>query len=220
MIHKPLIGIVGPSGSGKSTSLRGLDPATTVILDGERKGFPFKGGEKFRIRPFTTHFEFEKLLGEAIADTKVKNIVVESFTKYSEQIKLFCATTYKGYDVWSNYAKNMRALLEKVKNTNANIIFTAIDEIVKIPQVDGSETCRRCISIEGQELKGKIEKEFLLVLFTEPRKNKDGKMEYLFQTNTDGITTAKSPMDMFRDMNIPNDMSAVLTAMEKYYSTI
>ena len=40
--YSPLL-VIGPSGSGKSTSLENLDPATTAILNIERKPLPFMG---------------------------------------------------------------------------------------------------------------------------------------------------------------------------------
>lgn len=38
-----VIGIMGESGSGKSTSLRTLDPASTLIIDADKKGLPWRG---------------------------------------------------------------------------------------------------------------------------------------------------------------------------------
>lgn len=218
--HKPLIGIVGQSGSGKSSSLRGLDPATTIILDGERKGFPFKGGERFIVRPFSTPQEFIAELKAAKENQAIQTIVIESFTKLAEYAKTFCQSAYKGFDIWSNYAKLIRSVLNECKNSHAVVIWTAIDEIVDIPGVDGTESAKRLVSIDGKELKGKIEYEFLMVFFTDVRKSKDGKnMEYFFQTNTDGTTSAKSPMGMFSEQLIPNDMAAVLKKMKEYYAT-
>ena len=57
-----------------------------------------------------------------------------------------------------------------------------------------------------------------MVLFTEVRKNeKTEEMEYFFQTNTDGVTSAKTPMGMFDKQLIPNDIVDVLKKVEEYY---
>jgi hypothetical protein len=57
-----------------------------------------------------------------------------------------------------------------------------------------------------------------MVLFTEVRKNeKTEEMEYFFQTNTDGVTSAKTPMGMFDEQLIPNDIVTVLKKAEEYY---
>ena len=58
-----------------------------------------------------------------------------------------------------------------------------------------------------------------MVLFTEVRKNeKTEEMEYFFQTNTDGVTSAKTPMGMFDKQLIPNDIVTVLEKVEEYYA--
>jgi len=73
--------------------------------------------------------------------------------------------------------------------------------------------------VQGKVHEGAIEKEFLMVLFTEVRKNeKTEEMEYFFQTNTDGVTSAKTPMGMFDEQLIPNDIVTVLEKAEEYYA--
>ena len=41
-----VISIIGESGSGKSTSTRTLDPKTTMYIDCDKKGLPWKGWRK------------------------------------------------------------------------------------------------------------------------------------------------------------------------------
>lgn len=221
MSHKALIAIVGPSGSGKSTSLRNLDPSTTYILDGERKGFPFRSVEKFKdkILPFSNPTQYKAAFQKAINDITTELIVVESGTIAFFQIKLLCNSAYKGYDVWSSYSKMCKALINEAKNDKVVVVFTFLDELVEIPQPDGSELVKRMIGVEGKEVKkqGGIEPDFLAVLFTDVRKNKEGVIEHRFETNNDGVTTAKTPLDMFRERYIPNDLAAALKVMKEYY---
>lgn len=56
---------------------------------------------------------------------------------------------------------------------------------------------------------------FTVVLFTRVKKGKDG-MEYYFVTQTDGVTTAKSPKGMFETLEIPNDLNYVIQKMNEY----
>lgn len=217
--HKALIAIVGPSGSGKSTSLRNLNPATTVILDGERKGFPFKGSEKFKVLTFTNPTEFDNQFKAALEVPNVEVIVVESFTKYTECVQTLCQKAYSGWDVWGNYAKMVRNRLNNCKNSKAIVVFTALDEIVEIPQTDGSEMARRMIAVQGKEMRRNgIEPEFLLVLFTDVSIDK-GVISHRFETNNSGVTTAKTPMGMFAQRFIDNDLQAVLVAAKAYYAS-
>ncbi len=216
--YKALIAIVGPSGSGKSTSLRNLDPATTVILDGERKGFPFRGSDKFKILTFATPAEHDSQFKIALETPGVELVVIDSLTKRFEQIKELCQRCFKGFDIYGNYSKMVQLTLNQYKNPKCAVAVTSIDDIVDIPSVDGSSTCKRMIAVDGKEQRGKIEKEFLMVFFTEPRKSKAGTMEYWFQTNTDGTTTAKTPLDMFKEQLIPNDLAAALAVGKTYYN--
>jgi hypothetical protein len=64
---------------------------------------------------------------------------------------------------------------------------------------------------------GAVEKEFTVCLWTAVDMNKERAERYQFRTNTDGTNTAKSPMDMFPDDLIPNDLQAVINACNEYY---
>jgi hypothetical protein len=218
-MYKPLIAIVGHSGSGKSTSLRNLDPETTYILDLERKGFPFRNANRFNIVPVENANAFPRLLEKTLKEDNCETIVVESFTKYVEQVNTLATNSFKGYDIWSFYNRTIRNMLDSIKNDKATIIFTAVDDIVKIPQITGGESSHRRVKVQGKVHEGAVEKEFLMVLFTEVRKNeKTEEMEYFFQTNTDGVTSAKTPMGMFDKQLIPNDIVEVLKKVEEYYA--
>ena len=218
-MYKPLIAIVGHSGSGKSTSLRNLDPKTTYILDLERKGFPFRNANRFNVIPVENANAFPRMLAQVLKEDKCETVVVESFTKYVEQVNTLATNSFKGYDIWSFYNRTIRNMLDSIKNDKATIIFTAVDDIVKIPQITGGESSHRRVKVQGKVHEGAVEKEFLMVLFTEVRKNeKTEEMEYFFQTNTDGVTSAKTPMGMFDAQLIPNDIVTVLEKVKEYYA--
>ena len=215
-MSKAIIGIVGGSGTGKSTSLRNLPPDKTYIIDLERKGMPFP--KKFPYTaPCSSTTEFDAALKDALADESCEVIVIESFTKYVETLIALAQASFKGFDVWSYYNRMIRATLDKVKNDHAAVIFTAIDEIVQIAQTNGDTYNVRRVKVQGKQHEGCIEKEFLMVLFTEVKRDKDGNTRYVFQTNSDGITSAKTPMGMFPEAYIDNDVNVVIEAAKKYY---
>lgn len=214
-MSKPIIAIVGPSGSGKSTSLRNLDPASTVILDLELKGFPFVGSSKFTVKQIRALGDFDRELKAALADSKIKLVIVESFTKLAFTCKTTAQMCNKGFDVWSAYSKMVRNYLNMCKNDTAIVCFTAIDDIVEIPQPDGSSISKRMIGYEGKELgrQGGIEPDMLIVLFTDVRKDLKGAIQHQFETNNDGVTTAKTPVGLFETRFIPNDLRLVIDAV-------
>ena len=213
---KPNIFIVGPSGSGKSSSLRNLNPERTIILNTEQKALPFRGSNKFKLNvPIANmedfHVAFEKAIISEIADT----IVIESFTSMIEQQFLASGRSYSGFDLWADYQAEIRRILSRSKSTNKYIIFLGIDHIFE--GVNGVE--ERCIAVQGA-LKKQIEKEFVIVLFTDMITNAEGVAEYRFITNKQKgyeHTGVKSPMEMLPP-TMGNDLKEVIALCEKYYN--
>ena len=215
-MSKAIIGIVGGSGTGKSTSLRNLPPDKTYIIDLERKGMPFP--KKFPYTaPCSSTTEFNAALNDALADESCEVIVIESFTKYVEILHTLADKSFKGFEIWNYYNREIRSMLDKVKNDHAVVIFTAVDEIVELVQAGGNTFNVRRVKVQGKVHAGSIEKEFLMVLFTEVKRDKDGNTRYVFQTNSDGITSAKTPMGMFPEAYIDNDINAVIETAKTYY---
>ena len=61
-----------------------------------------------------------------------------------------------------------------------------------------------------------IEGLFTYVLFTDIIKNMDGELEHKFITQSDGTTTAKTPMGCFTDFYIDNDLQYVIEKIIEY----
>ena len=209
---KPNIIIVGPSGSGKSTSLSSLNPKTTAVLNTERKQLPFKNAKEFMNVPIKSVSEFHSALDKAMESDKIKTIVIESSTSLIEIIFREADIRYKGFDVWSYYNKEIDKILDKSKNSDKYVVFTAIDGVY-----DGDNGVEeRYVAVDGNRWKKRVEKEFVIALFTDVHKGDEG-VKYRFRTNTTGRDSAKSPMGMFEDLHIPNNLGKVVEACEEYY---
>ena len=57
---------------------------------------------------------------------------------------------------------------------------------------------------------------FTYVLFTELTKDIDGNVEHKFITQSDGTTTAKTPMGCFSELYVPNDIFECIKVIDKY----
>ena len=57
---------------------------------------------------------------------------------------------------------------------------------------------------------------FSIVLFGKAKKDKEGNIRYVFETQTNGENTCKSPKDMFTTFEIPNDLNYVASAIRDY----
>lgn len=57
---------------------------------------------------------------------------------------------------------------------------------------------------------------FSVILYTNVTKGNDNKIQYQFVTNNDGKYPAKSPIGMFPDLYIPNDLGYVSELVNNY----
>jgi len=147
-----------------------------------------------------------------MSSDKIETIVIESFTSLIEIIFREADIRYKGFDVWSYYNKEIDKILDKSKNSDKYVVFTAIDGVY-----DGDNGVEeRYVAVDGNRWKKRVEKEFVIALFTDTRATDEG-VQYRFRTNTTGRDSAKSPMSMFNDLHIDNDLSIVINSCEEYY---
>lgn len=62
-----------------------------------------------------------------------------------------------------------------------------------------------------------LEGMFTVVLFTDVEKTKEG-IRYSFITQNSGSNTAKTPMGMFDEYKIPNDLNLVKSKINEFYN--
>jgi len=122
----------------------------------------------------------------------------------------------KGYDKFTNIAKNTFDVLNVARNLRDDlIVFSLYHE----EEVSDNFAKRRKIKTIGKLLDDKITLEglFTIVLFTEVVTGEDNNTNYYFSTQTDGSSTAKSPKGMFEEKLIPNDLNLVAESINSYY---
>lgn len=210
---KPNVIVVGKSGSGKSTSLRNLNPETTAVINTERKQLPFKGANNFMNVPVQSLKDFNAAMTKAMSSDKVETIVIESFTSLIEMIYREADVRFKGFDVWSFYNKEIDRILNMSKNTDKHIVYLAIDGAYEGD--DGVQ--ERFVAVDGNRWKKRVEKEFVVCLYTDNHYSND-KVNYRFRTQSQGKDSAKSPMGMFDELYIDNDLKQVIDKCNEYYN--
>lgn len=213
-MKKPNIFICGASGTGKSTSLRNLDPEKTIILNIEQKQLPFKSASKFKRHAMISSFDsFKKYFIDAIKKEDADVVVIESFTSLCEMIMSKARAIKTGYDIFGWYNDQIWEIIQASKTADNYVVFLGLDQS---ELVDNGVTWR-FVKVEGQKLKGTIEKEFVLTLFTVPSNDDKGNISYNFITKGDIARSAKSPMEMLPD-KMPNDLAEVIYLSEEYYN--
>ena len=218
--------IIGNSGSGKSTSLRNLDPKETFIINPANKSLPFKGWKKKY-----TVFSKENTKGNmALYNTAqgilkcmqyvsdkmphIKVLIVDDF-QFMSAFEFYDRAHEKGFDKFTQIATNLAAAsrLPMSLRDDLYIFFMTHPEEVDINGVKHvkaktlGKMVDNSLTLEGL---------YSVVLFCSAVKQKDESIVYGFSTQTDGANTCKSPMGMFDDSFIPNDIKYVLDCMIAY----
>jgi hypothetical protein len=211
---KTNIFVVGPSGSGKSSSLRNMDPKTTAILNTERKALPFRGGAKFdKNVPCNNLGEYMKHLDYCMNHDEVETIVTESFTSLCEMIYLEGSKAFDGYHLWDYYKKKLLEIFHRAKTTNKYLVFLGIDALV---EGEGGVQ-ERYVKVDGSWKKS-VEKEFVVVVFTDVRSDENDATIHRFITNKQAgftNTSVKSPDGMLPP-TMDNDLNLLLDYIKEY----
>ena len=209
--------IVGAPSSGKTTSFRNLG-SDTVLYNTERKVLPIKN-KGIRVVTTDTVADLLTKLGQFKGNKypEIKNIVIDSFSDYSDMLMAECKAKYKGFDVYSAYNTKVYELFQALKAIDNKFIFlTGHPEILQ--DAEGNTIFR--MAIRGKEHEGKVEKFATCVFYSDPKRKASGKgVEYLFLTNTDGKLPAKTPMDMYEPLYIENDVTKIIDIYKSFYAS-
>lgn len=207
-----IIAIVGESGTGKSTSMRNLDPKQTVILSPIKKTLPFKGKYSLKNKNMFDGLDSTQLCqymqNISQKNKAVNTIVIDDF-QYVMGVEFIERAEETGYNKFTQIAQHAYDVIATamVLRDDLNIYFLTHEE-----RLEGSG--KRKIKTIGKMLDEKITLEglFTIVLFS----GTDGE-EYYLETQSDGFTTAKSPMGMFETQRIDNDLAEINKVLTKYY---
>ena len=210
--------LMGASGSGKSTSLRNLPAEETAIINITNKPMPFRNKDNKKIvsldnflKEGESELPYEELYRRIITTIKKtdKKIIVIDDSSYMMTFENFEKATNKGYDKFTNMAKNYYDLIKSAISCGDEKIVYVIthEEIDDVNQLYRPKTIGKMLSNQLV-----IEGLFSIVLRS---LYKNG--EYIFQTQNDGTSVCKAPMDMFEKKEIPNDLFEVDKIIREYY---
>ncbi|MDE6124038.1 MAG: ATP-binding protein [Eubacterium sp.] len=193
--------IMGESGSGKSASLRNFEPGEIGILNVASKPLPFR--KKLNKVDNATY----KKIFKALDKPTLKAYAIDD-SQYLMTFEMFNRAKEVGYTKFTDCAKQFYDLIQLViKNTPEDCI------VYFLHHIERTESGNIKAKTQGKMLDNQLTLEglFSIVLLCET----DGKT-HKFVTQSDGFTTAKSPMEMF-DFEIDNDLKFVDTKIREYY---
>lgn len=201
--------VLGKSGSGKTTGIRNLDPKHTVICQVEKQRLPVKTKFPMTLKPanYTNIMALFKECNEG-KRPDIKTIVLDD-SQFLIVNEFFDKAAEKGYDKFTSIALNFRNLIHWVNiglPDDVTVYFlhhTQVDDFGQVKAKTIGKMLDEKLTVEGC---------FDIVLMTE--RNQDG---WWFRTQTSGSDPVKTPMEMFADELIPNDLAIVDRAVREYY---
>lgn len=206
--------VMGRSGSGKTYSLKNFKPGEIGIISVEKGRLPFRSEHKVvRVPRYEDSADIKTYaqanaakyawIERAIEKSPASSVAIDD-SQYLMVNELFDRSAEKGYDKYTELAKHFRDLvhyINNLKDDNKIVYFLHHTE----SDSDGREKCKTIGKMLDEKLT--VEGCFDIVLYC---------ADHEFWTQSNGISTAKSPEDMF-PLKIPNDLKAVDVAIREYY---
>ncbi|MBY6948391.1 ATP-binding protein [Clostridium botulinum] len=193
--------VLGESGSGKSTSMRNFEDGEVGIFNVASKPLPFR-----KKLPKLNGASYKQIIS-GLAKSKLKTYVIDD-SQYLMAFQMFDKAKETGYGKFTDIALDFRNLIQ--------FIITGVpDDVIVyfLHHVETTETGKIKAKTSGKMIDNQLTLEglFSIVLLT----STDG-TEHKFITQSDGYTTAKSPMDMF-PLEMDNDLKLVDKTIREYY---
>ena len=193
--------IYGQSGTGKSTSLRNFSPEEVAVINVSGKPMPFRT----KLQTYNTD-DYSKILN-ALTKTERKSIIIDDAT-YLMVGEFMRNAKVTGYQKYTDMALNFNNLIDYAMSLPNDVI------VYFIGHSDQMDDGREHFKTIGKMLDNyvTVEGKFTIVLKTVVQ---DGR--YLFSTHNNGQDTVKSPMGLFEQDYIDNDLKAVDNAIREYW---
>lgn len=195
--------ILGESGTGKSASLRNFKRGEVAVINVAGKPLPFKSD----LGMITTDKYPE--IAKALKGMKTPSAVVDD-AQYLLANEFMRRSGEMGYQKFTDIAKNYWSLIAETVTRDMppeKIVYF-------LSHIDRDQNGNEKVKTIGKLLDEKITVEglFTIVLKTHVE---DGK--YTFFTQNSGFDTVKSPIGMFAEMQIDNDLKMVDNVIRDYY---
>ncbi len=222
------IAIVGLSGTGKSSSygeipelgIKGLNPKETVIINVAGKDLPFRGWRKQyngKISENGNYLETSdaKVVCDSIkyiSDNRkdIKSILIDD-AQYIAAFEFMRRAKESGYGKFADIGVNIAKITESARTTRSDLKVYFFWH----PEPSGDTFKMKTVGKMVDDYLT-LEGLFTVILYTKVEKGTDNKMKYQFVTNNDGQFPGKSPIGLFKDLYIPNDLGLVSELIDEF----
>ena len=219
--------IIAESGSGKTTSARTLKPEETFFINVANKPLPFKGWKanypmvskenlEGRMSGVNTPVGILKAMKYVNNDRPdIKTLIIDDW-QYMSAFEFFDRADEKGFEKFTDIGKWLAKVAREAINMRDDLTIFFMTHSEETTDAGGKRKQKAKTIGKMVDEKLTLEGLFSIVLYGKVKKDKDGKMQYVFETQTDGANTCKSPMGMFKENDIPNDLQLVKEAILKF----
>jgi len=218
--------LLGKTGTGKTTSIRTLNPEETIIINVLGKKLPFKGSnslynaEKKNLFRIEDYQQMINLLQACDKQPHVKNIILDDCI-YIMRKEYFKRAKESGYGKYTELAQHFQQIISTCEQMreDINVFMILHSEDVQSDKVIVGYK----VSTIGQLIDNQYNHMEVvpMVLYSAIKFDEKGKPTYGFYTHAtmEGMIQipAKTPNEMFDEDFIPNDLGAVVKAMNEYY---
>lgn len=218
-----LVFVIGKSGSGKSSSKRNLNEDETVIINTDQKALPFKNFStkyneaKGNYLKTSNIEEIVTKLKEIHKNPKIKTVSIDTLSRLGTDFIMTSAfRAEKGFEKWNRISGGIYDIINIINERLRDDIIVYVFAHPEIIADENGFTTER-ILMPGRQLNNFVLESFSsIVLYTEIIKVPGQPNEFTFRT-VNNNDTAKTPLDMFEERNIPNDLVIVNQKIREYY---
>lgn len=211
--------ILGESGSGKSTSIRNLNPEETFIINVLDKPLPFRGYKK--VYPTLSsdglsgnYYSTDEYLSirrviNLINNKRneIKNLIIDDF-QYVMANHFMRKALEKGYDKFTEIGQNAWQIIRDLTYARSDLCCFVMSH--SDTDQNGKIKCKTI----GKMLDDKISLEGMFTIVLHALTND---RQYKFLTQNNGTHVAKSPMGMFKESSIDNDLKSIKDSIISYF---
>lgn len=219
-----LIFVVGKSGSGKSTSERNLDENETIIINSDQKALPFRNFKerynevKGNYINVSTIDEIVGKLKEAHKNLKIKTVIIDTWSRIMTNAVMdpkFRAE--KGFDKYGKFAAAQYDLINLINDKLRDDVIVYLMCHPETHYDEGGFTTER-IGVQGKMLERFVPESFSsIVFYAEIIKTPGQPNRHVFRTLNSGSDTCKTPLDMFTEKEVDNDLVEINKKIREYY---
>lgn len=234
--------VVAPSGAGKTTSGRNLDPKRGIWIVPEDKELPFKGFNKnfhTEYKKDGTSFSLKSNYIPEERIGKIQEILIAIMNMTPEQFKkrpidyvIIDTVTYAmlrsvrdkenidNFSKFISFANELKDLVDTCKRlpNHIKVVITSHEDVEETSSSSQTAPQHTFKVPAGRFTKEKLVPEglFTIVFWGDVVEAPDGN-EYRFRTQKGNGTQAKSPLGMFDEMFIPNDLEQIFKKIDEFY---